>query len=133
MILTSITSQEDKNKLNKKNGVSISPRQLSSTVAISSNTLTIDCNETSSVRVALTSNISTIELLNVPEINNCFVLHISLVADGTARTVTWPATVKWPDATAPTLTSTNGKIDTFVFMTYNGGTSWLGFIAGQNQ
>jgi hypothetical protein len=33
---------------------------------------------------------------------------------------------------APTLTSTNLKKDMFTFITINGGTEWLGFIAGQN-
>jgi hypothetical protein len=51
--------------------------------------------------------------------------------DGTgSRTVTWPATVKWPSGTAPTLTSTASKMDKFVF-TANG-SYWYGSVAGQN-
>ena len=48
-----------------------------------------------------------------------------------SRTVTWPATVDWPSATAPTLTATALRADKFVFTAISG-TSWLGSVAGQN-
>jgi len=48
-----------------------------------------------------------------------------------SRTVTWPSTVDWPSATAPTLTATASKADKFVFTAISG-TSWLGSVAGQN-
>ena len=48
-----------------------------------------------------------------------------------SRTVTWPASVKWPGATAPTLTATASKADKFVFTAIDG-SSWLGSVAGQN-
>ena len=48
-----------------------------------------------------------------------------------SRTVTWPATVDWPSATAPTLTATASRADKFVFTAISG-TSWLGSVAGQN-
>jgi hypothetical protein len=47
-----------------------------------------------------------------------------------SRTVTWPATVKWPAGTAPTITSTALKLDKFVFTA--DGTNWYGSVAGQN-
>lgn len=56
-----------------------------------------------------------------------------LVQDGTgSRTATWPAAVKWPAASAPTLTTTASRRDVLTFVTYDGGTTWLGFVAGQN-
>lgn len=52
--------------------------------------------------------------------------------DGTGgRTVTWPGTVDWPGATAPTLTSTANRVDKFVFTAIDG-SNWLGSNAGQN-
>jgi hypothetical protein len=52
--------------------------------------------------------------------------------DGTGgRTVTWPASVDWPGAVAPTLTSTASKADKFVFTAIDG-SNWLGSVAGQN-
>lgn len=54
-----------------------------------------------------------------------------LKQDGTGgRTVTWPAAVKWPSSTAPTITSTASRTDKFVFTA--DGTNWVGSLAGQN-
>ena len=52
--------------------------------------------------------------------------------DGTgSRTVTWPASVKWPAGTAPTITSTASRADKFIFTAIDS-SSWLGSVAGQN-
>lgn len=54
-----------------------------------------------------------------------------LKQDGTgSRTVTWPAAVKWPSGTAPTITSTASKSDKYIFTA--DGTNWIGSNAGQN-
>ena len=54
-----------------------------------------------------------------------------LKQDGTgSRTVTWPAAVKWPAGTAPTITSTASKADKYVFTA--DGTNWIGSTAGLN-
>jgi hypothetical protein len=51
--------------------------------------------------------------------------------DGTgSRTVTWPASVDWPAATAPTLSTGAADVDVFTFLTVDAGTTWLGFTAG---
>jgi hypothetical protein len=47
-----------------------------------------------------------------------------------SRTVTWGVSVRWPNGTTPTLTSTASKGDKFVFTA--DGTYWWGTIAGQN-
>ena len=55
-----------------------------------------------------------------------------LKQDGTgSRTVTWPAAVKWPGGTAPTITSTASKADKYVF-TADNNSNWLGSTAGLN-
>jgi hypothetical protein len=47
-------------------------------------------------------------------------LTLQLVQDGSGgRTASWPATVKWPGASAPTLTSAAGSVD-FISCLYNG-------------
>jgi hypothetical protein len=52
-------------------------------------------------------------------------LTLKLIQDGTgSRTVTWPATVKWPSGTAPTLTTTAWGIDLIVF--YHDGLNYYG-------
>ncbi len=47
-----------------------------------------------------------------------------------SRTVTWPASVKWPGGTAPTLTSTANKGDLFAFT--SDGTNWYGRVIAKN-
>jgi len=58
-----------------------------------------------------------------------FMLVLNQDATG-SRTVTWPGSVKWPSATAPTLTTTASKTDVFSFICVDG-SSWLGFTAGK--
>lgn len=56
-----------------------------------------------------------------------------LKQDGTgSRTVTWPASVKWPSGIAPTLTTTAGRTDEIVLISRDGGTSYSGSIRGLN-
>jgi hypothetical protein len=57
---------------------------------------------------------------------------LELVQDATgSRTVTWPASVRWPAGTAPTLTTTASRRDVFTFLCTDGST-WFGFTSGQN-
>ena len=58
-----------------------------------------------------------------------FTLFLKQDATG-SRTVTWPASVKWPGGTAPTITATASKADKYVFTA--DGSSWVGSNAGQN-
>lgn len=58
-----------------------------------------------------------------------FILILKQDATG-SRTVTWPAAVKWPGGTAPTITSTASKADKYVFTA--DGSNWIGSNAGQN-
>ena len=53
-----------------------------------------------------------------------FVLFLT---NGGSQTVTWPASVDWPDATAPTLSAAG--LDILVFTTVDGGTIWHGQVA----
>jgi len=99
---------------------------------ISTNTLTLDCSTGNVFNVSLNANVSTLTFTNVPSSGTAYGLTLSLSITG-SFTVTWPASVKWPSATAPTLTTTSGKTDTFVLFTYDGGTTWWAFVAGQNS
>ena len=60
-----------------------------------------------------------------------FTLH--LTNDATAgRTITWPVSVKWPNGTVPTRTTTANKTDVYSFYTFNGGTDWYGILSIYN-
>lgn len=57
---------------------------------------------------------------------------IELTQDGTgSRTVTWFSTINWAGGSAPTLTTTAGKKDTFVFRCTAADT-YDGYVVGQN-
>ena len=62
---------------------------------------------------------------------SAFTLKIVQDSSASGYTITWPATVDWPSATAPTLTATASAVDYFVFITHDGGTTYYGFTAGQ--
>jgi hypothetical protein len=100
---------------------------------ISSNTLTINLSNSQLFLVSLNSNITTLTISNTPATSNITIgFTIIFTADGTARSVTWPASIKWPGNSAPAITSTNGKLDVFSFVSTDNGTTWLGFVGGQN-
>lgn len=96
---------------------------------------------TANTGTAYTINLSdgTIQLLTLT--GNCtftfptatagksFMILLKQDATG-SRTVTWPAAVKWPSSTAPTLTTTASRLDKFVFTA--DGTNWYGSNGGQN-
>jgi hypothetical protein len=107
-------------------------KEVYSSPSISSGFLTLNLNDGNVFLVNLNANILTITISNPP--NSAFVGNFVLVftADGTARGVAWPNSIKWGEVGAPTLTSTNGKKDIFNFITYDGGTNWYGSVAGQN-
>lgn len=57
-------------------------------------------------------------------------LTLVLTQDSTgSRTVTWPASVRWPGGTAPTLSTAAGAVDWLTFASVDG-TTWAGFRAG---
>ena len=51
----------------------------------------------------------------------------------TAYTQTWPAAVKWPGGTAPTLTRGETAVDVLIFLTDDGGTNWRGALSIANS
>lgn len=57
---------------------------------------------------------------------------VRILQDGTgSRTVTWFTTIKWAGGSAPTLTTTGSKADTFLFIVTSAG-NYDGYIVGQN-
>ena len=57
---------------------------------------------------------------------------INLVQDGSgSKTVTWFSTIKWAGGSAPTLTTTANKADSFGFLC-TGTDAYYGFVIGQN-
>jgi hypothetical protein len=101
-------------------------------VTSSSNATTVNCEAGNAFSHTLTEN-TTFTFSNPPASGTAYSFSIEIIQDASASgfTVTWPASVDWPSATAPTLTATASAKDVFVFSTRDGGTTWYGFTAGQ--
>lgn len=109
-----------------------SPKETRTAPTISGGTLTLDLSASSIFDVSLGAAITTLTISNPAASGTAHGFVLTFTADGTARAVTWGASVLWPGGTAPTLTSTNGKKDKFAFVTTDGGTTWHGITVGQN-
>lgn len=106
-------------------------RETSTSPTISSGTLTLDLSGSNFFAVSLNAAITTLTISNTPS-SSAASFTLELTADGTARAVTWGSAIKWAGGTAPTLTSVSGKKDVFAFYSNDGGTTWQGFVGGQN-
>jgi len=101
-------------------------------VTSSSNATTVDCEAGNAFSHTLTEN-TTFTFSNPPASGTAYSFSIEIIQDASASgfTVTWPSSVDWPSATAPTLTATASAKDVFVFYTRDAGVTWYGFTAGQ--
>tara|TARA_A100001234_G_scaffold147517_1_gene129789 strand:+ start:139 stop:2214 length:2076 start_codon:yes stop_codon:yes gene_type:complete len=101
-------------------------------VASSSNATTVNLRDGTNFSHTLTEN-TTFTFSNPASSGKVSAFTLKIVQDASASgyTVTWPGSVDWPSATAPTLTATASAVDYFVFITHDGGTTYYGFTAGQ--
>ena len=100
--------------------------------ALSGTSPAVNCETGNSFSLVL-SGATTFTFTNPPASGTAYTFSVEIIQDASASgyTVTWPASVDWPAATAPTLTATASAKDIFVFTTRDGGTNWYGFTAGQ--
>ena len=103
-------------------------REVVAAAGYAAGTLTADFGDGSIQHVTLTGNVSTATLSG-------FVAGkwsgglLFIKQDGTgSRTVTWPAAVKWPEATAPVLSTAAGSIDVVSLTSFDGGTTIAGAL-----
>jgi len=82
--------------------------------------LDVDCSTANYFTKTISAN-STFTFSNPPA-TRAFAFALELTH--TSGAITWPAAVKWPKDTAPTLTT--GKTHIFIFVTDDGGTRWRG-------
>ena len=105
--------------------------EVSASASISAGTLTLDLSTAGVFYVSLNADITTLTISNTQS-TGASAFTLVFTADGTARSVTWGGSILWPAGASPVLTSTNGQEDIFSFMTLDGGTTWMGFVGGQN-
>ena len=103
----------------------------STAVTSSSNAATLNLRDGSVFTHTLSENV-TYTFSNPAASGYASSFTLKVTQDSSARTITWPGSVDWAAATAPTLSTGSGDVDVFVFMTVDGGTTYYGFTAGQD-
>ena len=104
--------------------------ELVNAVGNTSTAATINLNNGNFVTATLTGN-CTFTFSNPSAGASSFTLF--LTNDATAgRSITWPASVKWPNNSVPVRTTTANTTDVWTFFTTNGGTNWYGILSIYN-
>jgi hypothetical protein len=83
-------------------------------------------------QLTLSASITTLTFSGIQSSTIATMWTVVVLGQGTSYSITWPAAVKWPGGTAPTLTTTLNKRDIYQFLTYDGGTTIYAIIVGQN-
>jgi len=102
----------------------------STAITSSSNAATLNLRDGDNFTHTLSENV-TYTFSNPAASGKVSAFTLKVVQDSSARVITWPTSVDWASATAPTITTTSGGVDVFAFVTYDGGTIYYGFTAGQ--
>lgn len=97
--------------------VLISGSVRASSVAVAA--LNIDCSLGNYFAKTIASN-STFTFANPPAAGSVYVMRLDIAH--TSGTIAWPASVKWPNGSAPSLTV--ARRHKFFFTTSDGGTTW---------
>lgn len=107
---------------------------LAAETAPTTNALTWDLTTNTVMRVNLNANIITFNLTGTLSTLAGYQYQLVVRYNG-GTTITWPASVKWPAGTAPTLTGTSGKVDVFNFVvaSSDGGTTFFLLSTGSSQ
>jgi hypothetical protein len=101
------------------------------TVITPSASMTIDLSLGSHFTLSNTTT-GTMTFSNPPASGRAGSFTLAVTGNGSSHPITWPGSVLWAGNAAPTLTTTNNKVDFLTFITYDGGTTWYGFVGGQN-
>jgi hypothetical protein len=102
----------------------------STAITSSSNAATLNLRDGDNFTHTLSENV-TYTFSNPAASGKVSAFTLKVIQDSSARAITWPASVDWAASTAPTLSTGSGDVDVFVFATYDGGTTYYGFTAGQ--
>ena len=101
------------------------------TSSISSNAVALDLQASTNFIVDLNGVSSALTLTFSNDPPDAGIFTVKVIQGSSDKTITWQGDVDWPGGTAPTLSSGNDKVDVFVFLTVDGGTTFYGFTAGQ--
>lgn len=102
------------------------------TPSSSSGTLTLD-NENGNIFEVTLFEAVTLVILNAPITGDFGSFVFKFIQDGTGGwPITFPASVDWPGGAPPVITTDPGNVTSLQFYTTNAGTTWLGFLHGDN-
>lgn len=100
--------------------------------AIAAGVLTVDFTNGNVFEISLDQNVSSIVVNNWPPTGELGKMHLLLKQDGTGgRTVAFSG-YHWPNSVVPTVTPTANKMDIFVLMSPDAGSTIYATTAGQN-
>ena len=103
------------------------------TSSISSNAVALDLQASTNFIVDLNGVSSALTLTFSNDPPDAGIFTVKVIQGSSDKTITWQGDVDWPGGTAPTLSSGNDKVDVFVFLTMEGGTTFYGFTAVQDR
>ncbi len=96
-----------------------------------SGVLTLDYSSANIFSTTLTENITAMNITNLPASGKAASMTLQVIQDpATPRTVAW-GSILWDSGSAPTVTATVDAVDFFTLTSFDGGTTWFGFTAGQ--
>lgn len=99
------------------------------TTANTGTSYAIDLSTANMFELTLTGDV-TFSITSTGSAGNSFVVYLE--QDGTGgRTITWPASVEWPDGSAPSAPSDTGNLE-LSFVSPDGGTTWRGRESGRD-
>ena len=104
--------------------------------AISGGVLTLNLADGTIFDVSLNATVTSVSIVNASVVGSTATSTLGFVViftgTGSAYTVVWPGTVRWPGGVAPVVTTTNGQRDVLTFVSSDQGTTFNAFISGQN-
>lgn len=116
----------DINLTNPKPGYS---EVLTSNLA-ASGPIALNLGTSNAFKLFLTGNI-VLSFIGLNATGRVYSFQILLVQDGVgSRTVTWPATVKWPNNATPPISTGANKVDLVTLVSYDNGTTYYATITG---
>jgi hypothetical protein len=119
--------------VNLNSPVLTSYKETTVAATVSTSTQTINLALSNIFNLTLANTSTAITFSNPPASGIAFSLTLHCKQDGTgSRVLTWPASVKWPNSSPPTLSTGANKIDVLSFFTLDGGTTYLGALSLAN-
>lgn len=97
-------------------------------VSFSATAMTVDCTESNVFTTTFTANVTVAPTISNPQ--NGQTINWFITQDGTGgRTMTWPSSFKWADATTPQLSTAANAVDLLVATYLTSTSSWYATLS----